>query len=301
MPPGWCQGQGRRARLGHEIGAYTVGMIVCRPTREEAEDFYRYATEEAADWAADRPHPGHEGPGPAPAGGGGALPQEYARGNGGLPCIGDPDEVAGTWLASATPASTAAACPSSLRGRISVLPPGGPAQAGETRAAKTASLKLVRPRSIAFLAKVWTNRGLRPRVFMSGWTWDSAATISESFRAWRDVLCHELALPRVRLLQLGRIRDFEEALQQALGFVLVLLEIGFALEQAVQRFLDLIRVGLDEASGKDERRGRREQTLLCAHVVQGMDRGRFSSWWAKSGWRAPASAFFDWMAATMAP
>ena len=38
--------------FGREIGVYTVGEIVCRPTRAEAEEYFRYWTEEAADWGA---------------------------------------------------------------------------------------------------------------------------------------------------------------------------------------------------------------------------------------------------------
>ena len=37
---------------GREIPVYTVGEIVCRPTRKEAQDFFRYWTEEQADWGA---------------------------------------------------------------------------------------------------------------------------------------------------------------------------------------------------------------------------------------------------------
>ena len=38
--------------FGRDIGVYTVGEIVCRPTRAEAEEYFRYWTEEAADWGA---------------------------------------------------------------------------------------------------------------------------------------------------------------------------------------------------------------------------------------------------------
>lgn len=38
--------------LGKDIGVYTVGQIVCRPTRREAQDYWRYWTEETADWGA---------------------------------------------------------------------------------------------------------------------------------------------------------------------------------------------------------------------------------------------------------
>jgi alkanesulfonate monooxygenase SsuD/methylene tetrahydromethanopterin reductase-like flavin-dependent oxidoreductase (luciferase family) len=40
------------AALGREIGVYTVGEIVCRPTRKEAEEYFRYWTEEMPDWGA---------------------------------------------------------------------------------------------------------------------------------------------------------------------------------------------------------------------------------------------------------
>jgi len=38
--------------FGRDIGVYTVGEIVCRATRAEAEEYFRYWTEEAADWGA---------------------------------------------------------------------------------------------------------------------------------------------------------------------------------------------------------------------------------------------------------
>ena len=38
--------------FGRDIGVYTVGEIVCRQTRAEAEEYFRYWTEEAADWGA---------------------------------------------------------------------------------------------------------------------------------------------------------------------------------------------------------------------------------------------------------
>jgi alkanesulfonate monooxygenase SsuD/methylene tetrahydromethanopterin reductase-like flavin-dependent oxidoreductase (luciferase family) len=39
-----------RAR-GREIGVYTTGDIVCRPTRREAEEYVRYCLDERADWS----------------------------------------------------------------------------------------------------------------------------------------------------------------------------------------------------------------------------------------------------------
>src|SRR5262249_55245955 len=38
--------------FGREISVYTVGLIVCRPTQAEAEEYYRHALIENADWGA---------------------------------------------------------------------------------------------------------------------------------------------------------------------------------------------------------------------------------------------------------
>jgi FMNH2-dependent dimethyl sulfone monooxygenase len=86
-----AQAEARAA--GHEIDAYTVGVIVCRPTRKEAEEYHRYITEERVDWAAID----HiiEMRGLA-----GKLPEDVAKlrrdlanGKGGLLFIGSPDDV----------------------------------------------------------------------------------------------------------------------------------------------------------------------------------------------------------------
>ena len=80
-----------RAR-GREISVFTVGVIVCRPTRADAEDYWRYATD-AADWTAvdnllsmrrlsGTPEDIER------------RRREFPRGNGGLPIVGDPDYVA---------------------------------------------------------------------------------------------------------------------------------------------------------------------------------------------------------------
>ncbi len=37
---------------GRELGVYTVGVITCRPTRKQAEDYYHYSIVERADWSA---------------------------------------------------------------------------------------------------------------------------------------------------------------------------------------------------------------------------------------------------------
>ena len=39
-------------RIGREIEVYTVGQVICRPTQKEAEDYYRHAIIENADWGA---------------------------------------------------------------------------------------------------------------------------------------------------------------------------------------------------------------------------------------------------------
>jgi FMNH2-dependent dimethyl sulfone monooxygenase len=40
------------AAIGREIEVFTVGQMVCRPTQAEAEDYYRHAIIEQADWGA---------------------------------------------------------------------------------------------------------------------------------------------------------------------------------------------------------------------------------------------------------
>jgi alkanesulfonate monooxygenase SsuD/methylene tetrahydromethanopterin reductase-like flavin-dependent oxidoreductase (luciferase family) len=38
--------------VGREIEVYTIGQVVCRPSQKEAEDYYRHAILDNADWAA---------------------------------------------------------------------------------------------------------------------------------------------------------------------------------------------------------------------------------------------------------
>jgi alkanesulfonate monooxygenase SsuD/methylene tetrahydromethanopterin reductase-like flavin-dependent oxidoreductase (luciferase family) len=38
--------------VGREIEVYTVGQVICRPSQKEAEDYYRHAIIENADWGA---------------------------------------------------------------------------------------------------------------------------------------------------------------------------------------------------------------------------------------------------------
>lgn len=79
-----------------EIDVYTVGVVTCRPTQKEADDYYRHSIIEHADWSAVD----------------GILAKknitrdtvsaeefskhrsQYANGMGGLPLVGDADKVA---------------------------------------------------------------------------------------------------------------------------------------------------------------------------------------------------------------
>ena len=81
---------------GRELDVYTVGVVTCRPTAREAEDYYRHCIVDNADWRAvdsilamkDVTPQNH-------------APEEFQRirnhqanGMGGLPLVGDPDGVA---------------------------------------------------------------------------------------------------------------------------------------------------------------------------------------------------------------
>lgn len=85
-----------RARAqGREIGVYTVGEIVCRPTRAEAQEYYRYWTEDQADWGAVDNMLNMKGERRE------ADPERYDRlrralvhGQSGFPMVGSPDDVA---------------------------------------------------------------------------------------------------------------------------------------------------------------------------------------------------------------
>jgi alkanesulfonate monooxygenase SsuD/methylene tetrahydromethanopterin reductase-like flavin-dependent oxidoreductase (luciferase family) len=79
---------------GREIDVYTVGVVVCRPTRKEAEDYDHYVTYDMADWGAIDHTLAMKGLDQL-------APEEvehhrraYANGHGGLPLIGTPDDVA---------------------------------------------------------------------------------------------------------------------------------------------------------------------------------------------------------------
>jgi dimethylsulfone monooxygenase len=81
---------------GRDIACYTVGVITCRPTTKEAEDYYHYSVVEHADWSAVDGILALKNISPQ------TVPMQeylvkrnqYAQGMGGLPIVGDPDFVA---------------------------------------------------------------------------------------------------------------------------------------------------------------------------------------------------------------
>jgi dimethylsulfone monooxygenase len=84
-------------RAGREIDVYTVGVVTCRPTARGAEDYYRHAVVDHADWAAVDKILAMKNVTPETH-----SPDEFRRirdhqanGMGGLPLVGDPDGVAG--------------------------------------------------------------------------------------------------------------------------------------------------------------------------------------------------------------
>jgi len=92
-----AQVKARAREHGREIGVYTVGVITCRPSMKDAEDYHHHCVFEQADWSAvDRLLAMRN-----------ITPQtvskdefmarraEFAHGNSGLPIVGDPDHVAG--------------------------------------------------------------------------------------------------------------------------------------------------------------------------------------------------------------
>jgi dimethylsulfone monooxygenase len=88
--------QAAASEQGREIGCYTVGVVTCRPTRKEAEEYFHHCTVERADWSAVDIILGKKNISPQ------TVPMEeflkqrssYAQGMGGLPIVGDPDHVA---------------------------------------------------------------------------------------------------------------------------------------------------------------------------------------------------------------
>jgi alkanesulfonate monooxygenase SsuD/methylene tetrahydromethanopterin reductase-like flavin-dependent oxidoreductase (luciferase family) len=81
---------------GQEIGVYSVGVVTCRRTQGAAEDYYRHAIVENADYAAIDRILAMKNISPETKGIEEYNRQRrfYANGMGGLPLVGDPDHVA---------------------------------------------------------------------------------------------------------------------------------------------------------------------------------------------------------------
>src|SRR6201988_4413743 len=81
---------------GREIGCYTVGVVTCRPTKKEAEDYFHHCIVERADWSAVDGILALKNISPQTVPMQEYLTQRshYAQGMGGLPIVGDPDHVA---------------------------------------------------------------------------------------------------------------------------------------------------------------------------------------------------------------
>ncbi len=78
------------------VDVYTVGVITCRPTQREAEEYYRHCVIDDADWAAVDRIMAMRGVTRE------TCPEDFeerrfhqANGMGGVPIVGDPDAVAG--------------------------------------------------------------------------------------------------------------------------------------------------------------------------------------------------------------
>ena len=81
---------------GRDIGCYTVGVVTCKPTIKAAEEYFHHCIVERADWSAV------DGilalkdisPQTVPMAEYRLKRSQYAQGMGGLPIVGDPDQVA---------------------------------------------------------------------------------------------------------------------------------------------------------------------------------------------------------------
>lgn len=83
-------------RLGRDLGVYTVGVVTCRPTRRQAEEYFHYSIVEHADWSAVDGILALKNITPETVPMDQLLRQrrEYAQGMGGLAIVGDRDHVA---------------------------------------------------------------------------------------------------------------------------------------------------------------------------------------------------------------
>jgi alkanesulfonate monooxygenase SsuD/methylene tetrahydromethanopterin reductase-like flavin-dependent oxidoreductase (luciferase family) len=89
---------------GRDVGVFTIGHVVCRPTRTEAEDYLHYYADERADWPAvdevmrlQGLHAQSFTPEMLAT-----FRHRFAAGHGSCPLTGDPDDVATAIAAFAT-------------------------------------------------------------------------------------------------------------------------------------------------------------------------------------------------------
>jgi alkanesulfonate monooxygenase SsuD/methylene tetrahydromethanopterin reductase-like flavin-dependent oxidoreductase (luciferase family) len=89
--------KGAARALGREIDVYTVGQVICRPSRKEAQGYYQHAVIDNADWGAIDGMLANKSITPQTI-----PPEEYAAKRryfashaiGGYPFVGTPDHVA---------------------------------------------------------------------------------------------------------------------------------------------------------------------------------------------------------------
>ena len=81
---------------GREIRVFTVGIIICRPTMKQAEDYHQYVNVDQADWSAVDQLLGLRNitRETVPIEEFTRQRRQYAHGNSGVPIVGDPDHVA---------------------------------------------------------------------------------------------------------------------------------------------------------------------------------------------------------------
>lgn len=88
---------------GREVGVFTIGHVVCRPTKREAEEFLHYYADDHADWPAvdevmrlQGLHAQSFTPEMLQT-----FRHRFAAGHGSCPLVGDPDDVAAAIIAFA--------------------------------------------------------------------------------------------------------------------------------------------------------------------------------------------------------
>ena len=81
---------------GRELDVYTVGVVTCRPTQKQADEYHHHCIVENADWSAVHAILAKKNITPEQVGEEEFKRQRshYANGMGGLPIVGDPDRVA---------------------------------------------------------------------------------------------------------------------------------------------------------------------------------------------------------------